>query len=556
MEQSPRLSLSYLAPSQAQKHVTVNESFRRLDQLIQMTVKSRIVSAQPASPADGDAYLLPASPTGADWSGFSQHSVAAFQDDVWIEFAPSTGLRLWDESDGAWLVFDGVSWGGPERLGVNASPDAANRFVARSNAVLFDSIDTGEGGDGDCQVKINKEATADNASLLFQTGFSGRAEFGLAGDDDFHIKVSPNGSSWIDALRFDKDDAKAIFGGTVDFNGNELILDANGDTSIRADTDDNFKIKISGTDRLLIGGAGLVTLNTSAANNAITQLLAGHSSNDRGFRIINRHNGGARTTALSNNLDYDGTTYTQGNWGGSSYIWFNGGSVIIYNDEQVSPGSQDAIAPTESFRIDENNNVGIGENTPSSKLHIDGGGVQCGNPTGGDKGTGAINAEAIYDDNTLLSCYVFDQALDGAIDEAKWDNRVPDRVVPRETEKTARVVDVVRDEKTGDIIDEILAFEEKIIAEQRTIPRRHEPMRAFRARAGTANDPLTLDGYAKHWREKRHLSSMPNEATYDPKKGLTTGEWIQRLVETVEIQAVLIERLNARTKASANPRKR
>ncbi len=44
-------------------------------------------------------------------------------------------------------------------------------------------------------------ATAANtASLLFQTGFSSRAEIGLAGSDDVSIKVSPDGSAWLDAI--------------------------------------------------------------------------------------------------------------------------------------------------------------------------------------------------------------------------------------------------------------------------------------------------------------------------------------------------------------------
>ena len=67
----------------------------------------------------------------------------------------------------------------------------------------------------------------------------------------------------------------------------------------------------------------------------------------------------------------------------------------------------------------------------------------------------------------------------------------------------------------------------------------------FAARVGGDHDPLTLDGYARHWREKRHLTAMPNKTGYDPQRGLSTGEWVQRLVETVEIQAVLIEALNA-----------
>ena len=72
-------------------------------------------------------------------------------------------------------------------------------------------------------------------------------------------------------------------------------------------------------------------------------------------------------------------------------------------------------------------------------------------------------------------------------------------------------------------------------------------MRKFEQRIGGAHDPLTLDGYARHWKEKRHLTSMPNEASFDPERGMSAGEWIQRLVETVEIQAVLIEALNQRT---------
>ncbi len=65
MEQSPRLSLSYVAPNQAQKHVTVNESFRRLDALAQAVVRSRTETSEPASPAEGDAYVIPSGASGA-----------------------------------------------------------------------------------------------------------------------------------------------------------------------------------------------------------------------------------------------------------------------------------------------------------------------------------------------------------------------------------------------------------------------------------------------------------------------------------------------------------
>ena len=37
-------------------------------------------------------------------------------------------------------------------------------------------------------------------SLLFQSGWGGRAELGLIGDDDLSLKVSPDGGAWHEAL--------------------------------------------------------------------------------------------------------------------------------------------------------------------------------------------------------------------------------------------------------------------------------------------------------------------------------------------------------------------
>jgi microcystin-dependent protein len=52
---------------------------------------------------------------------------------------------------------------------------------------------------------VNKETDGDTASLLFQSAWSGRAEIGLAGDTDFVVKVSADGSAWTEAIRVDKD---------------------------------------------------------------------------------------------------------------------------------------------------------------------------------------------------------------------------------------------------------------------------------------------------------------------------------------------------------------
>lgn len=55
------------------------------------------------------------------------------------------------------------------------------------------------------QLKINKAASEDTASILFQSSFSGRAEMGLAGDESFAIKTSSNGDDWIEVCKFDAD---------------------------------------------------------------------------------------------------------------------------------------------------------------------------------------------------------------------------------------------------------------------------------------------------------------------------------------------------------------
>ena len=49
-------------------------------------------------------------------------------------------------------------------------------------------------------MKVNKASAGDTASLLYQNAFSGRAKMGLAGNDDFSVKVSATGGTWCTAL--------------------------------------------------------------------------------------------------------------------------------------------------------------------------------------------------------------------------------------------------------------------------------------------------------------------------------------------------------------------
>ncbi|HVV66255.1 MAG TPA: DUF2793 domain-containing protein [Rhizomicrobium sp.] len=201
---TPRSGMPLLAAAQAQKHVTHNEALLQLDALGCARVLDRDLSAPPASPADGDAYLIAAAATG-DWTG-QDGKVAFALDGAWRFYAPFSGLIVYVSDEALFVVFDGAAWRDLVSLldfqnlpmvGIGTSADGVNRLAVKSEAVLFDNDGAG------AQVKLDKAASGDTASLLYQTAYSGRAEIGLCGDDDFHFKVSPDGSSWSDAIVVD-----------------------------------------------------------------------------------------------------------------------------------------------------------------------------------------------------------------------------------------------------------------------------------------------------------------------------------------------------------------
>ena len=80
MTDSIHLKLPYILPGQAQKHVTLNESLRKLDAIIQLSVVSATTTVEPVSPADGAVWILPAGRTGTHWSDFTVGRLAYYRD--------------------------------------------------------------------------------------------------------------------------------------------------------------------------------------------------------------------------------------------------------------------------------------------------------------------------------------------------------------------------------------------------------------------------------------------------------------------------------------------
>jgi hypothetical protein len=207
------LGLPYLAAAQAQKHVTHNEALRLLDTVVQLSVLDASLADLPETPAHGDRYIVGDGASGA-WTGHDG-KVAAYVDDAWQFHSPEDGWVAYDQAAETLLVRRGGEWqpagtsigtiGDLASLGVNTTAAETNRLAVKSEGVLFSAIEDAAGGSGDIRFVVNKETEADTASLLFQSGWEGRAEVGLAGDDDFVFKVSADGSDWTEAIRIARD---------------------------------------------------------------------------------------------------------------------------------------------------------------------------------------------------------------------------------------------------------------------------------------------------------------------------------------------------------------
>jgi hypothetical protein len=220
-DHSARLSLPYLAAGQMQKHVTLNEALTRLDALVQTVVVSRTTPAQPGAPADGDLWILPSGATGADWGTRPTGALMRAEGGGWTRVPAGDGLTALVADAGEVVVRHGGDWvrlgerlGVAQalgRLGLGTTADAANPFAARLNNALWTAREAWAGGTGDLRLTLNKEAAGDVLSLLFQSGWGGRAELGLVGDDDFRLKVSADGSAWNEVFVVDRATGRMTF---------------------------------------------------------------------------------------------------------------------------------------------------------------------------------------------------------------------------------------------------------------------------------------------------------------------------------------------------------
>ena len=96
------------APAGARKHVTVNESLRRLDALVLLAIEDKDATAPPGSPSDGARYIPAATATGA-WSG-KENTVAHYVDGAWEFYTPREGFIAYVRDEDVFYLHNGSAW--------------------------------------------------------------------------------------------------------------------------------------------------------------------------------------------------------------------------------------------------------------------------------------------------------------------------------------------------------------------------------------------------------------------------------------------------------------
>ncbi|MFD0859932.1 DUF2793 domain-containing protein [Roseovarius aquimarinus] len=333
-QSSSRLALPYLQPQQAQKHVTHNEALQRLDYLTQLTVVEYDAVTPPVTPQEGEVWALGATASGV-WSG-QGGKLAGWFNGGWLFIAPQEG---WRAARGADLrIWTGTEWrtpAGPEPqnlvgVGINAESDLVNRLAVSADATLLTHEGAGH------QLKINKAAETDTASLLFQTAFSGRAEMGTAGADDFAIKVSADGAAWSEAMRVRAVDGRAAFPSGAGIADGSAAAPSLGflsetGTGLYRSGAKSLGIAIDGQERMRIADGG-VRIDGAVIGAAVTQsatdMTAGRLVKTGDFGL-----GDAIALTAADNLNMltvAGLFYnpTSGNCANNNYPIFSAGVLV------------------------------------------------------------------------------------------------------------------------------------------------------------------------------------------------------------------------------------
>ena len=211
----------------------------------------------------------------------------------------------------------------------------------------------------------------------------------ITADTDDQIDIRIGGA---DDFAFKANKFEVQTGSNIDMNGTELILDADGDTSIEASSDDTIQIKIAGSEKLRIDDGGDIIIGKTAQNNT----AAGTVLQNDGFASFVRD---GNLSLILNRLTDAGTIIDFRKDGTSE------GSIAVASDElkifatksSTNCGfgfySNNTIRPVGNNGAEADNEVSLGHSSNRFKDLYLSGGIYVG-------GTGAANHLDDYEEGT------------------------------------------------------------------------------------------------------------------------------------------------------------
>lgn len=108
MSQTSRLGLPFIEPGQAQKELFHNEALRLIDVAVAAAVETVGANAPPASPVEGQCFIVGTAPTGA-WAGHAG-AIAGYAAGGWRFVAAIAGMQALDKVSGQTATHDGAAW--------------------------------------------------------------------------------------------------------------------------------------------------------------------------------------------------------------------------------------------------------------------------------------------------------------------------------------------------------------------------------------------------------------------------------------------------------------
>lgn len=91
-------------------YTVYNENLWRLESLCLNSAISKTTAVQPASPEEGDLYIIPAGASGEDWTDFTENEIAFYINGAWLNVLPRDGWMIWVADEGEYYLYQNNAW--------------------------------------------------------------------------------------------------------------------------------------------------------------------------------------------------------------------------------------------------------------------------------------------------------------------------------------------------------------------------------------------------------------------------------------------------------------